>query len=89
MPRKKFTVDQIIRILAEVELPQMSNAAVCRKYGISEQTLYRWRKKYRGLSSSEARRLKALEEENRRLKRLLAEKELEIQMLTEVIKENF
>ena len=72
MPRKKFTVDQIIRILAEAELPQMSNAVVCRKYGISEQTLYRWRKKYRGLSSSETRRLKALEEENRRLKRLLA-----------------
>ena len=89
MPRKKFTVDQIIRILAEAQLPQMSNAAVCRKYGISEQTLHRWRKKYRGLSTSEAKRLKALEEENRRLKRLLAEKELEIQMLTEVIKENF
>ncbi len=89
MPRKKFTVDQIIRILAEAELPSMSNAAVARKYGISEQTLYRWRKKYRGLSASEAKRLKALEEENRRLKRLLAEKELEIQMLTDVIKENF
>ncbi len=89
MPRKKFTVDQIIRILAEAELPSMSNAAVARKYGISEQTLYRWRKKYRGLNASEAKRLKALEEENRRLKRLLAEKELEIQMLTEVIKENF
>ena len=51
--------------------------------------LYRWRKKYRGLNSSEAKRLKAIEEENRRLKRLLAEKELEIQMLTDVIKENF
>ncbi|GEM_PF-433473 len=75
MPAKRFTVEQIIRILAEAELPSMSNAAVARKYGISQQTLYRWRKKYRGLSSSEARRLKVLEEENRRLKRLLAEKE--------------
>ncbi|MCD6449718.1 MAG: transposase [Thermotogaceae bacterium] len=47
MPRKRFTMDQIIRILAKVELPQMSNAAVCHKYGISEQSLYRWRKKYK------------------------------------------
>ena len=50
----------------------------CPKYGIFDQTIYRWRQKYRGFSASEAKRLKALEEENARLKRLLAEKELEI-----------
>ncbi|MBX6424298.1 transposase [Thermosulfurimonas sp. F29] len=86
---KKFTIDQIIRILAEADSPGNSVAAIARKYGISEQTIYRWRKKYRGFSSSEAKRLKALEEENARLKRLLAEKELEIQALTQVIKKNF
>jgi len=56
------------------------------KYGLSEQTIYRWRQKYRGFSASEAKRGKALPAENVRLKRLLAEKELEIQALTEIIK---
>ena len=82
---KKFTIDQIIKILAEADTPGNSVAATARKYGLSEQTIYRWRKKYRGFSASEAKRLKALEEENARLKRLLAEKELEIQALTQVI----
>jgi putative transposase len=89
MRKTKFTVDQIIRILAESELPNNSISSVARKYGISQNTLYRWRQKYKGLSSSEAKRLKALEEENIRLKRLLAEKELEIQALTEIVKKNF
>ena len=84
--RKRFTIDQIIKILAEAETPGNSVAATARKYGISEQTIYRWRQKYRGFSASEAKRLKALEEENARLKRLLAEKELEIQALTEILK---
>ena len=83
---KKFSIDQIIKILAEADTPGNSVAATARKYGVSEQTIYRWRKKYRGFSASEAKRLKALEEENARLKRLLAEKELEIQALTQVIK---
>jgi len=87
--KKKFTIDQIIKILAEADTPGNSVAATARKYGLSEQTIYRWRKKYRGFSASEAKRLKALEEENARLKRLLAEKELEIQALTQVIKKNF
>ena len=64
-------------------------AVVARRYGVSEQTIYRWRRQYRGVSVSEAKRLKALEEENARLKRLLAEKELEIQALSEVIKKNW
>lgn len=86
---KKFSIDQIIKILAEADTPGNSVAAVARKYAVSEQTIYRWRKKYRGFSASEAKRLKALEDENARLKRLLAEKELEIQALTQVIKESF
>ncbi len=76
--KKRFTIDQIIKILAETGTPGDSVAATSRKYHTSEQTIYRWRQKYRGFSASEAKRLKVLEEENARLKRLLAEKELEI-----------
>jgi len=53
---KKFTIDQIIKILAEADTPGNSVAATARKYGLSEQTIYRWRKKYRGFSASEAKR---------------------------------
>ena len=88
MRTKKFSMDQIIRILAEAELPGHTVAGTARKYGVSENTLYRWRRKYRGLKASEARRLEVLEEENARLKRLLAEKELELQALAEIIKKN-
>jgi len=87
--KNRFSIDQIIRIVAEAEAPGNSVAAVARRYGVSEQTIYRWRRQYRGVSVSEAKRLKALEEENARLKRLLAEKELEIQALSEVIKKNW
>jgi len=88
MRPNKFTVDQIIKIIAEAELPGNSTASVARKYGVNPNTIYRWRQKYKGLSSSEAKRLKVLEEENLKLKRLLAEKELELQALTEIIKKN-
>jgi len=88
MRPNKFSVDQIIKIIAEAELPGNSAASVARKYGVNPNTIYRWRQKYKGLSSSEAKRLKVLEEENLKLKRLLAEKELELQALTEIIKKN-
>ena len=88
MRPNKFSIDQIIKIIAEADLPGSSVSSVARKYGINPNTIYRWRQKYKGISSSEAKRLKALEEENSRLKRLLAEKELEIQALTDIIKKN-
>ncbi len=86
---RKYKIDEIIRILAEARLPHNTIAGICRKYGISENTFYVWRRKYGNLNKDEAKRLKALEEENRALKRLLAEKELEIQTLREILKENF
>ncbi len=89
MKRTKYPVDKIIQILAEAELPGTSVAEVCRKYSIARSTFDKWRQKYKGLSSDAAKRLKALEEENLRLKRLLAEKELELQVLNDIIKKNF
>lgn len=89
MRPNKFSIDQIIKIVAEADLPGSSVSSVARKYGINPNTIYRWRQKYKGMSASEAKRLKALEEENSRLKRLLAEKELEIQALTDIIKKTF
>jgi len=86
MRTSRFTLDQIVKILGEAGLPGTSQATVARKYGIAEATLYRWRQKYAAMGSSEAKRLKVLEDENLRLKKLLAEKELEIQVLTEVVK---
>jgi len=89
MRKGKYPIQKIIQILAEAQLPGSTISSVCRKYQISEQTFYRWKSKYGGLNASEAKRLKALEEENNMLKKLLAEKELELQTLREVIKKNF
>ena len=89
MRQSRFTVEEIIRIIAESELPTNSIAGTARKHGIKEATLYRWRAKYQGLGTSEAKRLKVLEDENRRLKKLVAEKELIIQSLDEILKKKF
>ncbi len=89
MKKEKYPVEKIIEILSEAELPSGSIADVCRRYGISRGTFERWRKKYKGFSSDEARRLKVLEDENMRLKRILAEKELELQVLKDIVKKNF
>ena len=83
MKRKRHTEEQIITILKEAE-KGLSTADLVRKYGISEQTFYRWKSKYGGMELSEAKRLKQLEEENRRLKRLVADQALDIQMLKDV-----
>jgi putative transposase len=86
MRKNSISVDQIVRILAEADRPGSSIAAAARKFGISEQTIYRWRSKYKGMSASEAKRLQVLESENLCLKRLIAEKELELQSLTDILK---
>ena len=77
MKGKRFTEEQIIRVLKEAE-SGLKVSDLCRQRGISEATYYRWKSKYGGLEVSEAKRLRALEEENRRLKQLVADKELDI-----------
>ena len=74
------------KILAEADLLVSSVSQVARKYNVFPNTIYRWRQKCKGFSSSEAKHLKVLEEENLKLKKLLAEKELQIQILTEALK---
>ena len=86
--KKKHSVEQIIRILGEVEKCGLKISDACRPHQITEQTYYRWKRKYGGMEVSEARRLKELEEENQRLKRLVAEQVLGIQILKEVNSKN-
>jgi len=80
----RYTEEQIIRILKEIETGT-SVSEVCRKHGVSEQTVYRWRNKYGGLEASEVQRLRELESENSRLKRIVAEQALDIDALKEVV----
>ena len=88
MARKVYTPEQIIRKLREAEVliaKGMTAQQAARKVGVTEQTYYRWRKEYGGMHIEQAKRLKTLEKENVRLKRLVAEKELDIQILKEAI----
>lgn len=85
MKRIRYTEEQIIGILREAENGEVPAISVCRKHGISEQTFYRWKAKYGGMEVSEAKRLKALEDENGRLKRLLADAMLDNALLKEVL----
>jgi len=87
MKTSKFTEPQIIYALRQAEAGTKV-AEVCRKMGISEATFYNWRKKYGGLGTSELRRLKQLEAENRQLKKLVADLSLDKHMLQEVIKKS-
>jgi len=80
----RYKEEQIIRILKEVE-NGISVSEVCRKYGVAEQTVYRWRSKYGGLETSELQRLRELEAENGRLKRIVAQQALDIDVLKEVV----
>lgn len=88
MKRSRYTEEQIIGVLKE-HRAGLSATELCRKYGISDATLYNWRSKYGGMEVSDARRLKALEDENRKLKKLLAESALDVATLKEMLRKNF
>jgi len=92
MSRKRFTAEQIIRKLreAEVGLAQGQTVGqVCRTLGIAEQTFYRWRREYGGLKIEQAKRLKALEQENMRLRRAVSDLTLDKLILQEAVRGNF
>jgi putative transposase len=88
MRKSRFSEQQIIAILKEHEAG-MSTAEVCRRHGISQPTFSSWKSKFGGLNVSDAKRLKALEDENRKLKRLLAEQVMDNATLKEMLAKNF
>ena len=92
MGKKRLAVEQIIQKLREAELELARNQTVpqvAKKIGVTEQTYYRWRKEYGGLRTDQAKRFKELEQENARLKRLLADAELDKAILREAASGNF
>lgn len=84
MRKSKWTEEQIIGLLQEAEAGT-AITEICRRAGLSKETFYRWRKKYGGLQVSDARRLRQLEDENRQLKRIVADQALNLQVLKDVV----
>lgn len=92
MPKKRRGPDEIIGLLRQAEIEVGAGlplVVVCQKHGISEQTYYRWRKSYGGMRPDEMKRLRALESENARLRKLVASQALDIQILKEALEGNF
>lgn len=92
MPRKRFTAEQIVNKLREADVlisQGRTVTQVCKQLEITDQTYYRWRREYGGLKADQAKRLKELERENTRLKKLLAESELDKAILREAANPNF
>jgi putative transposase len=83
--QERFSEEKIVGILREAEKGEKPVADLCREHDIAEQTFYRWRRKYGGLDTSDVQRLRELTSENARLKRLLAERDLEVDALKELL----
>jgi len=88
MKRSRFSEEQIIGILKEHQAG-MTAVELCRKHGVSDATFYKWRSKYSGMNVSDTKRLKTLEAENARLKKLLAEQMMDVSTLREMLGKNF
>ena len=88
MRQGRFSEEQIVAILKEVEAGGSKVAELCRRHGISDATFYNWRSKYGGLEISELRRLRQLEDENRRLKAIVADQALDLRALKDVLAKN-
>lgn len=92
MPRKRFSAEQIITMLREAEVKQSQGVSIreiCKQLAITDQTYYRWRKEYGGLKVDQAKRLKDLERENARLKKVVADQVLDLAILKEAASGNF
>lgn len=86
MKKSLFTEDQIVRLIRRHDNKEATAESLCREAGISQATFYAWKKRYGGMSVSEAKRLRELERENARLKKLLAERSLELDLLQDALK---
>lgn len=92
MRKSKFSADQIVRMLREAEQERAAGKTIveiCQRFGISDQTYHRWKAKYGGMDAKEARRVRSLEEEVRRLKKIVADQAVSIDILKEAAEGNF
>lgn len=88
MPRKRYTEEQIIAILSE-STAGVKTLEICRKHGVSENTFYKWRSKYSGMTVPDVKKMRTLEEENRKLKLKVADLTLDIDTVKELLRKNF
>jgi len=88
MKKSKFSEEQIVKILQEAATGQSSQAELCRKHGISQNTFYLWKRKYAGMETDDVRRLKELEAENAALKRIVANQALELEATGKLLRKN-
>lgn len=86
MKKSRFTEQQVVRILAEGDQGEKTVTEICREHGISSATYYNWRRRFRGMGVEEVREYRKLKRENARLKKLLADREIEIDALQEVVR---